>query len=133
MEQYERVFAAARPPEPSGGLEAAVFARLQAARQARARRQFFGGAGILAASVGALVPAVQFLLSEVAQSGFAEYLNLAFSPNVLIYWQSLSLALLESLPALSGAAVLASIFGLLYSIRNMIISSRAAHLNMRLG
>ena len=57
--------------------------------------------GIL--SLIGLFPALKFLLSDFAQSGFYEYVSIAFSSNgsALSYWKELSYSLAESLPITS--------------------------------
>jgi hypothetical protein len=84
------------------------------------------------ASLAAVFPAFQMLKTELAASGFFTFSSLLFSDFAIVsaYWQNFALSLLESLPVMGLAAVLAAalaFFGSLKlltgNIRNLSISA----------
>ena len=75
----------------------------------------------LTASLLSFVPTIKILLSDFNQSGFVNFFSLIFSDfsSVATYWQSFTLILLESLPALSLALFLAVLLTFLQSIKSL--------------
>ena len=75
----------------------------------------------LMASLLGIVPALKILLSDFSQSGFVSFFSLMFSDfsSVTSHWQSFSLILLESLPAISLAIFLAVLLTFLQSIKSL--------------
>ncbi len=67
----------------------------------------------------AFIPVFGAMRTELAQSGLAQFISLIFSDTraVLAFWVVFALSILESLPALSIAAVLATLFIFLYSLK----------------
>ena len=63
-------------------------------------------------SLADFVPAVMDLGKDFAQSGFSEYLSLAFSDSgaILKYWREFMMALAGALPAVSVALCLTLLF-----------------------
>src|SRR5882724_3294214 len=86
-------------------------------RTTRFKLLFFSFFGFV--SLIALVPAVGKLLSDFSQSGFYEYLSLAFSNSgsVITYWKDFVSLLAESLPVLSIVLLLGLIFVFLISAK----------------
>ncbi len=70
----------------------------------------------------ALVPALQYAGSEMAQSGFSTYLSLAFSDSaaILSSWKEFSAVLVESLPVIGITLVSGILLTLLASLRQAI-------------
>jgi len=66
-----------------------------------------------------LIPAWKALSSNLAQSGFYEYLSLIFSNSgsVLSYWKELAFSIAESLPMMSIILSLSLVFILFFSIK----------------
>ena len=66
-----------------------------------------------------LIPAYKTLSSDLAQSGFYEYLSLVFSSNnsIFSYWKELVLSIAESLPTMSIVLSFSLIFILFLSLR----------------
>ncbi len=67
----------------------------------------------------ALVPVFKLTQSSFAESGFLHFISLIFSDFgiTVSYWQSFAMSLLETLPAMSLAILLAVIFIFLESLR----------------
>ena len=70
-------------------------------------------------SVLAIVPSFKILLSDFGQSGFVNFFSLMFSDfhSVATYWQSFTMVLLETLPAVSLALFLAVLLVLFQSAK----------------
>jgi hypothetical protein len=66
-----------------------------------------------------LIPVLKALLSDFTQSGFYEYLSLAFSNggSIITYWKDFLLLLAESLPVLSIISSLTLVFIFFLSIK----------------
>lgn len=66
-----------------------------------------------------LIPAWKSLLSNMAQSGFYEYLSLAFMSggSIFSYWKEFALSIAESLPIMSITISLSLIFVFFLSTR----------------
>ncbi len=113
----------------------AVLNRLKA-EQRKASRIKLGIFSVLAlASLAAIFPAVNYLVSEFGKSGSSQYLSLIFSDwsTLASYWQDFALSLAESLPVLGIIAVLSSVFMLLNSIRIAIKNIKPARVRARLA
>jgi hypothetical protein len=84
---------------------------------ARAKLWTFSVIGFI--SLVGLIPVLKALLSDFTQSGFSEYLSLAFSSSGLIitYWKDFLLLLAESLPVLSIISSLTLVFIFFLSIK----------------
>lgn len=76
----------------------------------------------LAGSGVAFFPALNMLLSDFNQSGFLRFFSLTFTDfsTVMTYWKSFSMALLQTLPAISLALFLAVLLTFLQSIKSLI-------------
>ncbi|MFA6353630.1 MAG: hypothetical protein WCW93_01720 [Candidatus Paceibacterota bacterium] len=73
-------------------------------------------------SLVGLVPAFKILGSDLAQSGFYEYLSLAFSDSGLILsaWREFVFSLAESLPVLSIVFTLSLVFIFFLSLKYLM-------------
>lgn len=105
-----------------------VICRLEKERKlAVLRKKFWGWAivSVLMAIACAMVERI-FML-QITQSGFSEYLTLIFSDfqTVTGAWQDFVLSLLESLPALTTAELLATILAFLISLYYAIRYSKS--------
>lgn len=124
MKDRDRLIAYQYPPI---GLEQAVLARVHSAERAAARRYFFGLGALSLVSIAGFVPAISYLISSLAQSGFYQYLTLVFDTSIsVVYGRDLFLSLLDSLPVLSLALVLALIGTFLWSAAKAIHDARLA-------
>lgn len=85
------------------------------------------------ASLVGLVPMFKILINDFTQSGFYEYLSLAFSSGGLFfsYWKEFTLSLLESLPAMGIVFLLTLVFifflSLHYVIKQIINNNHIGH------
>jgi len=101
---------------------------LREKRVLRLKLYLFSFIGLV--SLTGFIPAFKMLLNDFTQSGFYEYLSLAFSSNGLIfsYWKEFSYSLLQSLPAtsivLSLILVLIFFLSLRYIIKQIINNNR---------
>jgi hypothetical protein len=73
------------------------------------------------ASLIGIIPAFKIMLTDLTQSGFYEYLSLAFSNSNVIpaYSKELLLSISESLPTMSIILSLSLIFILFLSLKNI--------------
>ena len=87
-------------------------------RIARIKLWVFSFIGLL--SLAGLIPAWKALSSDLAQSGFYEYLSLAFSNgnSILPFWKELSFSLAESVPIMSTIISLSLIFIFFLSLKS---------------
>lgn len=121
-DSYERLFSLVDHREPPGGLLNEVMTQIEAHDRRAARiRSALSGALFVAALV-ALVPAWHVLSTELAQSGFIQFVSLLFSDAgvLLAFWQDFVISLAESFPVVGAAAVCGSVFVLLFSVRAFV-------------
>ena len=73
-------------------------------------------------SISALVPMFQILVNDFTQSGFYEYLSLAFSSGGMFstYWKEFAYSIAESLPIMSIVFSLALLFVFFLSLRYVL-------------
>jgi hypothetical protein len=73
-------------------------------------------------SILGFIPALKSLFSEFTQSGFYEYLSIAFSSgnNLFSYWKELLSSLAESLPVVNIIFIFSLVFVFLLSIRYVL-------------
>ena len=108
------------PPEYLFGK---IMSRIEAEKRLIAiRRKIFVFAGAIILSLIAMVPSVGAFSQNMGQSNFIQFVSLIFSDgrSILLYWNSFSLALLESLPVISLTIVLSLVFILLASFRFLV-------------
>ncbi|MFA6304405.1 MAG: hypothetical protein WCV73_02530 [Patescibacteria group bacterium] len=108
-QNYQQLFKSLPLPEPADGLADKIISAISEQALLKLRfRLFFGLTAILACGVGFWWSG-GLLQNSLVQSGFWEFFKLFFSDasSVVYYWQSFLLALLESLPVLGLAAILA--------------------------
>ena len=80
----------------------------------------FSSLGI--ASILGFIPLFKIALNDFIQSGFYEYLSIAFSKNGILspYWKDFAYSLAESIPTISTLFVLVSIFIFFLSLKYII-------------
>lgn len=73
-------------------------------------------------SLAGLIPAWNMLTSNLSQSGFYEYVSLAFSStdSLISYWKEFVFSIAESLPTMSIAISLSLVFVFFLSFRYVI-------------
>ena len=77
-------------------------------REAVLNRTRIGGFGaLITIALISLVPAVNFLLTSISDSGFGQYVSILFSDSsyAISHWQSVCLTMIESLPVTAVATV----------------------------
>ena len=119
---YEKLFTYLTPPEPPAGLFNKIMARVREEKLFLSiKKRLILFSGVVLSSVGILIPVVIAFQTEFAQSGFSQFLSFIFSDfgAVTVNWQDFGLALLESLPATSLIAFLATMLILLCSIKHL--------------
>ncbi|MFH1145832.1 MAG: hypothetical protein V1707_02615 [bacterium] len=108
---------------PSSDLFQRVMARIvREERLHDVRRRFMLFSILLVGSLATAIPAIQWLRTELAVSGFTAFISLALSDGreLVGNWQSFGTALLESLPVASLALTLFVIFIFLQSLKILI-------------
>lgn len=86
------------------------------------------------ASLAGLVPMFKILINDFTQSGFYEYLSLAFSTKGFLfsYWKEFAFSLAESLPTMSIVLSLALLFifflSLRYVMKQIINNNHIGHI-----
>ncbi len=119
---YEKLFTHLKPQEPSVGLLSKIMARIHEEElllSVKRRLILFSTAVIV--STGAFIPIINAFRTEFAQSGIYQFFSLIFTDSgaVMAYWQDFGLALLESLPAVSTIAFLATALVFLWSLKHL--------------
>ena len=125
---YEKLFTHLKPPEPPTWLLGAIMARIHEEEQlfsVKKRLAIFST--MFLASAGAFVSAFRLFQDGFVESGFLSFSSLIFSDLNLVVanWQDFGLALLEALPAFSIMVVLATMFMLLWSLKNIMQTSKS--------
>lgn len=108
------------PEEPPKELFGNIMKRIHKEERLLTLRKRLAVASFILLSSGVLLfPAFKAVQSSMVESGFAEFLSLIFYDlkSVIVFWQSFSLALLESLPATSLAGFLAVLLVFLGALR----------------
>ncbi len=116
-DKFKHLWRELNEPVPAH-LEAAVLRRLGAAQRRALYSRLLGFGAISISAIGALVPAINYLITTAINSGFYEYLSLGLSDQsaLFTYWRELALSLTESLPILALTSVLALLAVLLWTI-----------------
>lgn len=116
------------------GLSHEIFIAVERAAQKHARSQQYLWGSFSVISLGLFVASGFYAAHSATATGFSNYFSLIFSDGSVVksIWREVGLSLLESLPILGFGVVLASVFAVLWSLRNFsrhtgrfIITSRA--------
>ena len=126
---WKKLFAGLTEQDPSQGLVGVIFSRILEKERSSTRLRFGFYLSVAGLSCLALVPALRYAGQELSQSGFFDYLSLAFSDGgtVFAYWREFVLSLAESAPVFGIAIVLSVLFTALGSFM-MAFKSRTAQL-----
>jgi len=109
-----------------------VMLRLAAEQRLSVIRQRFAWAVVLLVVVlVAAIPVWRSFQLDVSQSGFIQYLSLAYYDYqmVLAYWQDFSLTLLESIPIVSTVELLSVVFLIIAITRSLARYSKVLFFN----
>jgi hypothetical protein len=114
-------------PRPQENLCADIWNKIQTLDKRKRRRQMYAYGAIGVFSFVALVPVVEDLLTQFSQSGFYEYISLAFSDTATlsVYWKELGLSIVDALPATSLILSFSLLFIFLISIKRVAHRLRA--------
>ncbi len=117
------------------GLLGSILTRIALARRRAAWIRLCAFSIVLAASVAALVPAIDYATNQFYESGFYDYLSLFFSDwsAVVAHWRALSETLVESVPSLSILFLLALTFCLSWALRRIMRNVRIAFAPIQLS
>jgi len=107
--------------QPPKGLLKRILKRIHKEERLLAFRKVIIFSIMLTGSLVGFVPSLKMLLSDLGSSGFDSFFSLILSDfsAVVTYWQSFTMILLETLPALSLALFLAVLLILLQSIKSL--------------
>jgi len=108
--------------QPPKGLLERILKRIHREERLLVLRKVIIFSAILMGSLAGLVPSLKMLLSDFSRSGFVNFFSLIFSDFsvAMMYWQSFTMILLETLPALSSALFLAVLLIFLQSIKYLM-------------
>ena len=123
---YETLFSHLKAPEPSAQFFPRVIRRIaQQERRAIMRTRVISSLGMMLSLVG-LVLASRMVHQGITESGFSEFFSLLFSDagTIAVYWKSMGLALLESLPVAGVIALLGTLLVFLKSIATLASGTR---------
>jgi hypothetical protein len=118
--EYEKLFSRFTTIEPPAGLLDKIIERIKREKHLLAlkRRLVFISLGAIA-SLSALIPVFKLVQADINQSGFLQFLSLAFSDFgvVINYWQTFIMSLLETIPAITLAMFFSVILVFLWSLK----------------
>jgi len=119
----EKIFSFLHAPEAPEGLLDKIMERIRREKHILAvkRRLVVISLGFLA-SLTAIIPVFNLVRADLSQSGFLQFLSLAFSDfgTVAVYWKTFAMSLLESVPAMSIAVFLGVILALLALLKLLV-------------
>ena len=101
------------------GLNEAIFMSIEQARRTQARRRFVLVTTLGVISLAAFFPAYRYAAGQFSQTGFGQYLSIAFSDHdvLLASWKELAILLAGSLPLLGVTALFSTVAVFLVSAR----------------
>jgi hypothetical protein len=119
--------------EPENTLSNRIWHAILAKEQRVARIKIWAYSIVGAVSFVSLFPVISSLLRQFAESGFSEYLSLAFSDggSVMLYWKEFVLSLADSLPATSLILSFSLLFVFFLSVRRVARYSKDQLHSMR--
>jgi hypothetical protein len=120
-DKYKKLFGYINLIEPPKSLGERILARIntEEKRAMRLKAWAFGSASF--ASLGFSLWAVVYLVGNLNETGFCQYLSLLFSGDstVYYYWKEISLSIAESLPIVSIILFLTAIGFFIWSITKL--------------
>ncbi|MHB8660558.1 MAG: hypothetical protein ACYC75_01265 [Minisyncoccota bacterium] len=112
--------------EPPRELFPAILARIALARRRAARLRLAAFGTVALASALALIPVVQYAMSEFRTSGFYDYASLFFDSLSWSYWKELLYSLAVSVPSIALLLLVATGAALVWSLRQTNRNARIA-------
>jgi hypothetical protein len=124
MKEYQKLFALGE--EAASDLPDTIIKKIVVLERRRMRIRFALYSTTTLVALVALVPALQYVGIEMAQSGFSTYLSLIFSDSgtILASWKEFSTVLVESLPVIGVTLVFGILLTLLTSLRQAVKNIR---------
>lgn len=120
---YEKLLTHFQSAEPPDDLFDKIMSRINLERRLLViKRRFVIFSIGLVGSIVAFIPVFRMVQTGFNESGFVEFFSLIFSDSgvVISYWQNFTLTLLESLPVMSIAVFLATVFVFLGSLKFLV-------------
>ena len=116
------LFSELNQEEFAEGLFEKVWTEIKKQKRIRtARRRLIVFLFVLTALIAAAVPMFSYVRTAFAESGFGRFFSLLFSDTdiIAVYWKSLALSLLETLPVTGLIVFLAFLCAILESLRRI--------------
>lgn len=100
-------------------LPSLIWTKIKKREKKMAKIKLYAFSTISIFSVIGFIPMFKILLNNLAQSGFYEYLSIAFSDSntIAMYWKEFIFSLTESLPVMSLAYTFMFVFIFFFSLR----------------
>jgi len=129
-ESYRELLDRLARVEPDINLQNKILAIIQLEQKRQVRLKAWGFSAGATTALGTVVASGIYLYKVAIQSGFHEYLSLAFSGDgaVYVYWKELLLSLVESAPLLGIIALLTALTFFIWSGANAITNTRRSTL-----
>jgi len=129
---FDKLFKYLKTNNAPSGLEKRILTKIREMTRKQQMVRIFVLGGSAIASFGLSVWAAISLAKNTAQTGFWQYLSLAFSENgtILSYWKEFAFSLVESLPILSLILFLTTIGFFIWSFTNIFKNQGAFNINM---
>lgn len=126
-EDCDKPFKSAELVEPPGHMLGAILGRIQTIKRRRAIARFVAGASSAVFSIITLLWGLQYLIVDMARSGFFNFSSLVFSDGgaILAYWRDFLFSLVESMPAFGMIIVLTALFAFGLSLSIMAQNTQA--------
>lgn len=122
LSDYEKLFQKLGQIEPPPRLCRKIISQVQFdIRRAEKLGFIFSGLAAVASFAG-IIMAARYTAQELNNSGFYQYISLIFSDtkSLISYWKDFGLLLVESMPVLAVAIVLATAWAFLSSIKILV-------------
>jgi hypothetical protein len=118
-DQWKKLFSSLQAPEPAAYLKEAILLRIRQERLRQSKRRIWIWSVGLVASLALFGWGVKMMLTDINQTGFTEFLSLAYTDFGLVasYWQNYLLSLLETLPLTSLIIIVGTSLAILESLK----------------
>lgn len=129
---YKTTFDALYAQRPSDDLADRIETRILKIEAQRSRRKAYSFGALALVALVALVPAIQYAFSQIAQSGFYEYVSLFVSDSgyVFTHLREVMMTIIESMPLTGITFTLAALLVTTYALRKsaLYITSSRQHI-----
>jgi len=108
--------------EPKNGLKTSIFSKIRALEMRKTINKVVLSSFFSLVSITSIVFFVINIINDASKSGLSQYLSLIFTDGKIIatYWQTYILSVVESLPIIPIAIVVASISVFVWSLNNFL-------------